>query len=99
MLLVASGLTTTKPNENEKTEQVKKRRQGGAEHSGDCAQRSYPPVLEAEPDQLCVPAKKSLTHLEGLQQLALCIPYVKRNWCNSFVHIAHSANIGALESY
>ena len=30
--------------------------QGGAEHSGDCTQRSYPLVLEAEPDQLCVPA-------------------------------------------
>ena len=27
--------------------------QGGAEHSGDCTQRSYPLVLEAEPDQLC----------------------------------------------
>ena len=31
--------------------------QGGAEHSGDCTQRSYPLVLEAESDQLCVPAK------------------------------------------
>ena len=31
-------------------------KQGGAEHSGDCTQRSYPLVLEAEPDQLCVPA-------------------------------------------
>ena len=30
--------------------------QGGAEHSGDCTQRSYPLVLEAEPDQLRVPA-------------------------------------------
>ena len=30
--------------------------QGGAGHSGDCTQRSYPLVLEAEPDQLCVPA-------------------------------------------
>ena len=30
--------------------------QGGAEHSGDCTQRSYPLVLEAESDQLCVPA-------------------------------------------
>ena len=28
--------------------------QGGAEHSGDCTQRSYPLVLEAESDQLCV---------------------------------------------
>ena len=30
--------------------------QGGAEHSGNCTQRSYPLVLEAESDQLCVPA-------------------------------------------
>ena len=30
---------------------------GGAEHSGDCTQRSYPLVLEAESDQLCVPAE------------------------------------------
>lgn len=28
----------------------------GAGHSGDCAQRSYPLVLEAEPNRLCVPA-------------------------------------------
>ena len=28
----------------------------GADHSGDCTQRSYPLVLEAESDQLCVPA-------------------------------------------
>ena len=34
--------------------------QGGAEHSGDCTQRSYPLVLEAESDQLCVPAKFGL---------------------------------------
>ena len=27
-----------------------------AEQSGDCTERSYPLVLEAEPDQLCVPA-------------------------------------------
>ena len=32
------------------------RQHGGAEHSGDCTQRSYPLVPEAEPDQLCVPA-------------------------------------------
>ena len=31
--------------------------QGGAEHSGNCTQRSYPLVLEAESDQLCVPAE------------------------------------------
>ena len=31
--------------------------QGGAEHSGDCTQRSYPLGLEAESDQLCVPAE------------------------------------------
>ena len=31
-------------------------KQGGAEHSGDCTQRSYPPVLEPESDQLCAPA-------------------------------------------
>ena len=31
---------------------------GGAEHSGNCTQRSYPLVLEAESDQLCVPAFK-----------------------------------------
>ena len=30
--------------------------QGGAEHSGDCTQRSYPLVPEAGPDQPCVPA-------------------------------------------
>ena len=30
--------------------------QRGAEHSGNYTQRSYPLVLEAEPDQLCVPA-------------------------------------------
>ena len=30
--------------------------QGGAKHSGNCTQRSYPLVLEAETDQLCVPA-------------------------------------------
>ena len=30
--------------------------QGGAEHSGDCTQRSYPLVLEAESDHFCVPA-------------------------------------------
>ena len=34
--------------------------QGGAEHSGDCTQRSYPLVLEAESDQLCVPAEFGL---------------------------------------
>ena len=33
-------------------------KQGGAEHSGNCTQRSYPLVLEAESDQLCVPAFK-----------------------------------------
>ena len=31
--------------------------QGGAEHSGDCTQRSYTLVLEAESDQLSVPAE------------------------------------------
>ena len=30
--------------------------QGGAEHSGNCTQRSYPLVLEAESDQLSAPA-------------------------------------------
>ena len=34
--------------------------QGGAEHSGDCTQRSYPLVLEAESDQLCLPAEFGL---------------------------------------
>ena len=33
-----------------------KKQQGGAEHSGDCTQRSYPLVPEAGPDQPCVPA-------------------------------------------
>ena len=34
--------------------------QGGAEQSGNCTQRSYPLVLEAESDQLCVPAELCL---------------------------------------
>ena len=33
----------------------------GAEHSGNCTQRSYPLVLEAESDQLCVPAISTST--------------------------------------
>ena len=28
------------------------------------------------------------THTHTVPQSALCIPYVKRKWCNSFVHIA-----------
>ena len=41
--------------------------QGGAEHSGNCTQRSYPLVLEAESDQLCVPAEP-FSYGKGLSQ-------------------------------
>ena len=48
--------TTTVSNSNSLTFIRCADKQGGAEHSGNCTQRSYSLVLEAEPDQLCVPA-------------------------------------------
>ena len=38
----------------------------GADHSGDCTQRSYPLVLEAESDQLCVPAISILFYFHSV---------------------------------
>ena len=63
LLLRASGTAT-----NLQFLHAKQKEAGGAEHSGDCTQRSYPLVLEAEPGQLCVPA--------GFLTIAWCVPAV-----------------------
>ena len=62
---------------------VQMNQQGGAEHSGDCTQRSYPLVLEAESDQLCVPAFFTFGYGQRLSQEPHQDFSFSQNWVTS----------------
>ena len=55
-------------------------KQGGAEHSGDCTQRSYPLVPEAGPDQPCVPAGSDSISLLCLPRARLLQVFTGSSW-------------------
>ena len=55
-------------------------KQGGAEHSGDCTQRSYPLVPEAGPDQPCVPAGSDSISLLCLPRARLLEVFTGGSW-------------------
>ena len=60
--------------------QTLKNKQGGAEHSGDCTQRSYPLVPEAGPDQPCVPAGSDSISLLCLPRARLLQVFTGGSW-------------------